>query len=80
MEVIKKYKNISLIKIDENNYCVQREYKNLLRQNKIDFYCLNRNGLTFTYDSLCNNITIGEYERCNVVCNANCIMKGLLAI
>lgn len=78
MRTVKEFKNIKLIQIHGDSYCVQRTYKNWLGKIKVDYYLTCRNGTNFTSTALSDCVTIDTLERCEYIFNANCIQMGAL--
>lgn len=78
MQIRKTFKNIDLIEITEDSYCVRRRYKSLFGKWKHDYFCLDRNGTNFTHDGLFSPVTVGNVGRADYVFRCNAIVLGAI--
>lgn len=78
MKILKTFKNIDLIEVSEDNYCVRKRYKNWLGKDKVTYFCLYINGTTYTHDTIAASITLGDLESALLVFNANSVQLGAL--
>lgn len=76
LTIIDTFKNVDLVQITEDRFCVRRRFKSFFGKDKIDYFCLNLNGIDLTFDSICTGITVGSFERCRHVFNANALRLG----
>lgn len=78
MEVLKTFKNIDLIKVGNDQYCVRRRYKSLFGRDKAVYYILDRNGTDFTDTSLFAPVTISELSRAEHIYNVQTLKLGII--
>lgn len=76
--IVNSYKNIAIIKIAENKFCVQRVKKLLFGITQTRYFVMNRLGTDFMFDNLADEITIADYERAKYIFDCNCIKMGML--
>lgn len=71
MQIMEKYKNIELIWIEKDKYCVRKKTFFGLR-----FFDLTTNGTDLTLGFLSAHCTIGSLDRATYVFNCNKIAMG----
>lgn len=76
MRIVESYETIDLIEVAPAKFCVRLRYRGLIPRWKACFYVFNRNGTDYTFDSLCTEITIGDFERARYIFNCNALKRG----
>jgi hypothetical protein len=77
MEIVKTFKNIDLIKVDADRYCVRKRSKSwLLKRDVTEYFQLNVNGTTHTWPRLVEDLTLSDIHNATRVFNSNAIQLG----
>lgn len=78
LKVVESKGQFDIIQLAEDSFVVRKRYVGLFGfgSEKQTFMVLNRNGTDFTFDSVCEGVTVGSYDRCKYVFNANILKQG----
>lgn len=75
--IYKSFKNLDLIKISDDKYCVAYNDKTLFGKKRQRYYLMRYNGTDFLYNEV-NALTVADFERAEYIFNCNAIMMGKL--
>lgn len=78
LKVVESKGQFDIIQIAEESFVVRKRYVGLFGfgSEKQTFMVLNRNGTDFTYDNVTEGVTVGSYDRCKYVFNAQILKRG----
>lgn len=76
MEIIETFKNIELIRVSEDRYCVRKKSKFLFfKSTRFANLDLRGTGL-FISNTIIEGITISNYQRAKYIFDCNCLTMG----